>query len=60
MAVQQRRVTSSRKKMRRSHHGLKAPNLSSCDKCGHKKVQHRVCLNCGFYNNKKVINTENI
>ena len=60
MAVQQRKVTRSRKNMRRSHHALEAPNLTSCNKCGQKIMPHRVCGNCGYYKNRKVLDTENV
>lgn len=40
---------------RRSHHALTAPRLSSCSKCGEKKVNHRVCLNCGTYKDREVL-----
>ncbi len=60
MAVQQRKVTRSRKNMRRSHHALDTPTLTSCSKCGHKIQSHRVCRNCGYYKGQKVIKTENV
>lgn len=53
--VQQRRVSKSRKGMRKSHHALKAETLGTCSKCGKPIKQHRVCPYCGFYKNKKVI-----
>lgn len=54
MAVQQRRVSKSRKGMRRSHHALTTPTLVVCKNCGVKKLPHRVCEKCGMYNGKKV------
>lgn len=59
MAVQQRRVTHSRKGMRRSHHHLEEPTLTSCKKCGKKILPHRVCGSCGYYKNKKILVLEN-
>ncbi|MEF9985092.1 MAG: 50S ribosomal protein L32 [Malacoplasma sp.] len=59
MAVQQRRVTPSRKGMRRSHHALTPTTLTECKKCGKSILPHRVCNACGFYKNKKIINIEN-
>lgn len=58
MAVQQRRVTHSRKGMRRSHHHLNEQTLTSCKKCGKKNLAHRVCKNCGQYNNRLVLPVE--
>lgn len=59
MAVQQRRVTHSRKSMRRSHHALEAQTTVVCKKCGKSILPHRVCQSCGFYKNKKVLDVEN-
>jgi len=40
---------------RRSHHALKAPRLGNCTKCGEKHLRHKVCLNCGYYRGKMMI-----
>jgi large subunit ribosomal protein L32 len=37
---------------RRSHHALKAANLTACPKCGTAKRPHRACGNCGYVNAK--------
>lgn len=58
MAVQQRKVTSSRKAMRNSHSHLDVKLLVSCKKCTKKIMPHRVCNNCGYYKNKRIINVE--
>ncbi|MDR2567873.1 MAG: 50S ribosomal protein L32 [Mycoplasmataceae bacterium] len=55
MIVQQRRVSKSRKGMRRSHHALVAPVLGVCSKCGKPVKSHRVCPYCGFYKGRKVL-----
>jgi large subunit ribosomal protein L32 len=39
----------------RSHHALKAADLSVCPDCGTKRLNHKVCLNCGKYNGRVVI-----
>jgi large subunit ribosomal protein L32 len=39
----------------RSHHALKAAVLSTCPDCGAKKLNHKVCMNCGKYNGKVII-----
>ena len=44
--------------MRRSHHAMKAPNLTECPSCGEKTVQHRVCPKCGYYNTRTVLNVD--
>lgn len=39
----------------RSHHALKATDLSVCPDCGAKRLNHKVCNNCGKYNGRVVI-----
>ncbi|MDR0752622.1 MAG: 50S ribosomal protein L32 [Mycoplasmataceae bacterium] len=56
MIVQQRRVSKSRKGMRRSHHALSVPTTVACSKCGKQIKPHTVCSYCGYYKNKKIIN----
>ena len=50
------RKTSGASKQRRSHHSLKGPRLDKCDNCGAFKERHKVCLECGFYRGKAVLN----
>lgn len=40
---------------RRSHHALKAPALAVCKECGAARRPHHMCLACGFYNGRQVI-----
>lgn len=49
------RHTRSHTANRRSHHALKAPALSVCQNCGAKHRPHHMCLDCGFYNGKMVV-----
>lgn len=49
------RHTRSHTANRRSHHALKAPNLSLCKNCGSEHRPHHMCLNCGFYKGRVVI-----
>lgn len=56
MAVPKKRTSKSRKRMRRSHHALKATAASEyCDNCGELKLLHRVCGSCGVYRGVQVI-----
>ncbi|MEM6489360.1 MAG: 50S ribosomal protein L32 [Pseudomonadota bacterium] len=55
MAVQQNRVTRSKRGMRRSHDALKIVASSECPNCGELKLPHHVCGSCGYYNGREVI-----
>ena len=49
------RHTRAHTKNRRSHHALKAPNLATCANCGATHRPHHMCLECGFYNGRQVM-----
>ena len=55
MALPKRRHSKTRRDKKRTHKKLKEPTLSKCPQCGRPKLSHRVCLNCGYYNGKKVL-----
>lgn len=40
---------------RRSHHALNAVRLSTCKDCGAAHLRHAVCMNCGKYKGRTVI-----
>ncbi|MEK7505211.1 MAG: 50S ribosomal protein L32 [Patescibacteria group bacterium] len=40
---------------RRSHHALTGPRLSKCANCAAEHLRHRVCLSCGHYRGKMII-----
>jgi len=40
---------------RRSHHALKAPTLATCSNCGAMHRPHHMCLGCGFYKGRLVV-----
>ncbi|MCI0336352.1 MAG: 50S ribosomal protein L32 [Acidobacteria bacterium] len=50
-----RRHSKSRSRKRRSHDALKRVNLIACPNCGSMKLPHRVCVSCGFYHGRIVI-----
>lgn len=54
MAVPKRRTSKTRKRKRRTHKKLKAPNLVECSHCHELKLPHRVCPECGYYKGEKV------
>jgi large subunit ribosomal protein L32 len=49
------RHTRAHTKNRRSHHGLTAPTLATCSNCGSHHRPHHMCLDCGFYKGRVVI-----
>ena len=49
------RHTRSHTKNRRSHHALKAPALAVCANCGASHRPHHMCLECGFYKGRQVM-----
>ncbi|MEM1163343.1 MAG: 50S ribosomal protein L32 [Pseudomonadota bacterium] len=55
MAVQQNRVTRSKRNMRRAHDALAANMGVECPNCGELKRPHHVCGSCGHYRDREVI-----
>ncbi len=58
MAVPKKKVSKSRRDMRRSHHRLKPTNVQECPNCGEFKRPHHICGACGHYNGRQVLLTE--
>ena len=50
-----RRISKTKKRMRRSHQALTAPTMVTCPNCGELTLAHRVCRNCGYYKGKEVV-----
>ena len=40
---------------RRSHHALTQRRLSKCPECGAPHIRHQVCMACGKYRGRQVI-----
>jgi len=55
MAVQQNRVTRSKRNMRRAHHALRATMVSECPNCGELRRPHHVCDACGYYQGREIV-----
>ncbi len=55
MAVPRKKVSRSKRDMRRAHDRLGRVNLVECSNCGEPKRSHHVCDACGHYNGREVI-----
>lgn len=55
MAVPKFRTSKSKRDMRRAHHFLVAPGISTCANCGSVRRPHSVCTGCGHYKGKQVM-----
>ena len=55
MAVPKKKVSKSRRDMRRSHHALESQARVECPNCGELKRPHHVCEACGYYREREVI-----
>lgn len=55
MAVPRKKVSRSKRDMRRAHQKLARVNLAECQNCGELKRPHHVCQACGHYNGREVI-----
>lgn len=55
MANPTHRHTRTRRDKRRANWKGQMPNLSTCPECKEKKESHRVCLSCGSYDGRKVL-----
>jgi len=49
------RHTRTRRDKRRANWKLELSGLSVCPQCQEPKVPHRVCMSCGSYNGKKIL-----
>lgn len=52
MAVPQRRISKTRKRLRRTHFKLQVEGLVTCPNCGETIKAHHVCPKCGYYAGK--------
>lgn len=55
MALPKRRHSAQRGRKRRTHWKIKATNLIPCPQCKQLKIAHKVCLICGYYDGRQVI-----
>lgn len=57
-ALPKQRVSQAHQGNRRRHHFITAPTLVPCKSCGAMKRAHHVCLECGMYRGRQVIQVE--
>ena len=58
MAVPKGKVSKARRNSRRANWKLELPGIVECPQCHQKKLAHRVCKNCGYYNGVQVVNKD--
>ena len=58
MPVPKRKKYHARNRTRRSHQALSPLGLRPCPRCTALRMPHRVCTQCGYYNEKIQIETE--
>ena len=54
MAVPKKKISKSRRDMRRAHHALKLAGSVECPNCGELKLPHHICGACGHYKDREV------
>lgn len=59
-ALPKRKTQQGRRNRRRSHLALKPMQLVLCPQCKETMRPHHVCLNCGTYNGREVIEVEEV
>ena len=55
MAVPKKKISKSRRNMRRAHDSLPSSVYEECANCGEMKRPHHVCQSCGQYNGREVL-----
>ena len=58
MAVQQKRTSKSKNRMRRAHHRVAVPTVVYCQ-CGEPSLPHRICPSCGSYRGRQLLTKDN-
>lgn len=58
MAVPKRRQSKARSRKRRSHNAVKPLQLAYCPQCQTAAPTHTVCPNCGYYQGRTLVESE--
>ena len=60
MAHPKRKISTQRRRKRRTHYKADVPNVTSCSSCGSAVLWHRVCGECGNYKGKVAIEKNSV
>lgn len=60
MAVPKKKISRSRRDMRRAHDSLPSQSRGECPNCGELKRPHHVCPSCGHYKDREIVEIESI
>lgn len=55
MALPKKKTAKARQGKRRSHMALRLPAIDYCPQCHSPKLAHHVCLTCGSYAGRQVL-----
>ena len=55
MALPKKKTAKARQRKRRSHMALRLPAMDYCPQCHSPKLAHHVCLTCGTYAGRQVL-----
>jgi len=58
LAVPKGNTSKSKRDKRRTHDKLTPVNVVECPRCHSMKIAHRVCLSCGYYDNVKILKSD--
>lgn len=53
--VPKKKLSKSKRDMRRAQWKLAAPRYGECPHCHQPKLPHRVCPHCGYYRGREVV-----
>ena len=57
MAVPKRKKSKAMRDHRRAQwmRSVAIPSVATCSKCQEPRLPHRICANCGYYGDRKVL-----
>jgi large subunit ribosomal protein L32 len=58
MAVPKRRSSKAKKRKRHSHSAIRPVALAHCPQCHTPAPTHLVCPNCGYYQGRTLVETD--